>query len=56
MFFCSQDLETFVLTFWVEKRLDENDQVNFKIHDVTTWKKQLQYTYYQISQEIKAVR
>ena len=31
----------FVLKTWlfdhVEKRLDYKDQVNFKIHDVTTW-------------------
>ena len=41
----------------VEKRFDQKDTVNFKIYDVTTWEhKQLEYTYCQIFQEVKAIR
>ena len=36
--FRSQDLYDFVLTFWfVEKRLNLKDKVNFKIYDAITW-------------------
>ena len=31
--FCSQD----IYIFYVEKRIDQKDQVTFKIYDVTTW-------------------
>ena len=33
--FRSQDIQIFVLTFWLpKKRLDQKDKVNFKIYDV----------------------
>ena len=45
------------MTFWLlKKRLDQKDEVNFKIHDVTTWLTQLQYTYCPIPHEVKITR
>ena len=46
---------SFYHDFWVmlKKQLDLKDKVNFKIHDV---KKQLQYSYFPISHEIKTTR
>ena len=40
----------------VAKQLDWKDKATFKIYDITTWNKQLQYTYYPISQEVKAMK
>ena len=39
----------------VEKRLYYKEKVNFEIYDVTIWEIQLQYTYYPVSQELKAI-
>ena len=38
-YFCSQDINCFVLTFWEcrNKRLDWKEKVNSKIYDVTGW-------------------
>ena len=40
----------------VEKRLDQNDKIDFSIYDVQPGKQRLQYTYCPISQEVKAIR
>ena len=36
--FRSKDIQVFVLSFWyVAKRLDEKDKVNFSFYDVAVW-------------------
>ena len=49
-------LEIFTLFGYVEKRLDNKADVNFKIYDVTDWATNNYNIYFSISKEVKATR